>query len=315
MLDQKIIDEIRCSSRIMVRELGFLNTTLAATDYSPSAVHTLLELENRNFITAVQLGEILGLEKSSISRMLVKLIRNGEIVEEQDVTDARSKTLRLTLKGRDTVKKINQYGELRVVQAIEKINKYKQKEIAQGLTVYAQSLINCRNNKNDVIHSDIEIVSGYRAGMIGRIAEMHGTYYSENFDFGYFFEARVAKDLAEFSVRMSNPSNHIWLAIRNNKIVGSVAIDGEDLGNNEAHLRWFILSDECRGQGVGKKLLDQAIGFCDEKSFSAVQLWTFSGLNAARNLYETFGFRLAHEWEGNQWGKKMLEQKFTRIKS
>lgn len=27
----------------------------------------------------------------------------------------------------------------------------------------------------------------------------------------------------------------------NERLVGSVAIDGEDLGNNEAHLRWFIL--------------------------------------------------------------------------
>ncbi|MBJ9740058.1 bifunctional helix-turn-helix transcriptional regulator/GNAT family N-acetyltransferase [Acinetobacter oleivorans] len=313
MIDQKIIDEIRSSSRIMVRELGFMSSTLATTDYSPSAVHSLLELENRGSLTAVQLGQLLGLEKSSVSRMLLKLIKAGEIKEEQDKNDARLKVIKLTPKGVDTVRKINNYGERRVIQAIEKLNSSEQLIIAQGLTAYAESLVDCRDNKDLIDNNTIEIVSGYRAGMIGRIAEMHGTYYYENYNFGSFFEGKVATNLAEFSNRLYKDSNNIWLAIKNNKIVGSVAIDGEDLGNNEAHLRWFILSDDCRGQGIGKKLLKEAINFCDQKQFSAVQLWTFSGLSAARKLYETFGFKLTNEWEGNQWGNTMLEQQFTRV--
>lgn len=275
MIDQKIIDEIRSSSRIMVRELGFMSSTLAATDYSPSAVHSLLELENRGSLTAVQLGQLLGLEKSSVSRMLLKLIKAGEIREEQDKNDARLKVIKLTPKGVETVRKINNYGEMRVIQAIEKLKSYEQLVIAQGLTAYAESLVNCRDNKDLIDNNTIQIVSGYRAGMIGRIAEMHGTYYYENYNFGPFFEGKVATNLAEFSNRLYKDSNNIWLAIKNNKIVGSVAIDGEDLGNSEAHLRWFILSDDCRGQGIGKKLLKEAINFCDQKQFSAVQLWTF----------------------------------------
>lgn len=111
---------------------------------------------------------------------------------------------------------------------------------------------------------------------------------------------------------MNNQRNQIWLAVKNGVIVGSVAIDGEDLGNNEAHLRWFILGDGCRGSGVGRRLLTEAINFCDNQRFDAVQLWTFSGLQAARKLYESFGFTLSKEWQGDQWGKTMLEQQFTR---
>lgn len=313
MIDQKIIEEIRSSSRIMVRELGFMSSTLAATDYSPSAVHSLLELKNRGSLTAVQLGQILGLEKSSVSRMLIKLIKAGEIKEEQDKNDARLKVIKLTSKGIDTVRKINNYGEMQVFQAIEKLNSSKQLVIAQGLTTYAESLINCRAAKNLIDNNNIEIVSGYRAGMIGRVVEMHSIYYHENYNFGCFFEEKVATNLAEFCNRLSKEPNNIWLAIKNNQIVGSVAIDGEDLGNNEANLRWFILNDDCRGQGVGKKLLKEAIDFCDQKQFSAVQLWTFSGLSAARKLYENFGFKLTNEWQGDQWGRTMLEQQFTRI--
>ena len=60
------------------------------------------------------------------------------------------------------------------------------------------------------------------------------------------------------------------------------------------------------------KLLNEALAFCDSQGFAAVQLWTFSGLNAARRLYESFGFTLHKEWQGDQWGRMMTEQQFSR---
>jgi GNAT superfamily N-acetyltransferase len=71
------------------------------------------------------------------------------------------------------------------------------------------------------------------------------------------------------------------------RIVGSIAIDGQDLST--AHLRWFILDDGCRGSGVGRQLLRAAVEFCDQHGFDAIQLWTFKGLDAARRLYERPG--------------------------
>ena len=73
-------------------------------------------------------------------------------------------------------------------------------------------------------------MTGYQPGMIGRIAQMHGEYYARHHDFGAFFEGKVASGVAEFATRLSSPANQIWLAIREGKIVGSLAIDGEDLG-------------------------------------------------------------------------------------
>ena len=47
---------------------------------------------------------------------------------------------------------------------------------------------------------------------------------------------------------------------------------------NEAHLRWFILDDGCRGSGLGRKLIQEAMNFREEQKFSAVRLWTFHNL-------------------------------------
>ncbi|MFH2242888.1 helix-turn-helix domain-containing GNAT family N-acetyltransferase [Enterobacter sichuanensis] len=307
-----VVSVIRRSSRLMVRELGFMASTLASTPYSPSAVHTLVEIALRKEMTAVQLVQLLGLEKSSVSRMLARLIAAGELEEVVSADDARSKCLRLTAKGHDTVHKINTFSNARVVSAIKSLQPAQQETISRGLSLYANALLACREKGVAMPPDELKIVQGYLPGMIGRIAEMHGGYYAREHHFGRFFEAKVASGLAEFSGRLDKPCNQVWLAVMNDRIVGSVAIDGEDLEQGAAHLRWFIIDDGCRGHGAGKKLLTEAMRFCDDVGFSAVHLWTFNELTTARRLYESFGFTLVKEWEGDQWGSLITEQQFTR---
>lgn len=45
--------------------------------------------------------------------------------------------------------------------------------------------------------SDVEIVKGYLPGSIGRVAELHGTYYHKHWGFSLFFEAKVATELSD----------------------------------------------------------------------------------------------------------------------
>ena len=46
--------------------------------------------------------------------------------------------------------------------------------------------------------TDVEIAAGYTPGAIGRVAEMHGTYYHREWGFGLYFEAKVATELSAF---------------------------------------------------------------------------------------------------------------------
>ncbi len=153
-------------------------------------------------------------------------------------------------------------------------------------------------------------LSGYVPGAIGRIAELHGTYYHKHWGFDLFFESRVATELSEFLRRFNEARDGFWVAIVEGKIVGAIAIDGINHDSKGAHLRWFIVAPENQGQGIGKTLLQKAVDFCRKKKFRRVYLWTFAGLDPARQLYEKYGFRLCEEFEGNQWGKTVIEQRF-----
>ncbi|YCH20243.1 helix-turn-helix domain-containing GNAT family N-acetyltransferase [Pseudomonas sp. D1-3] len=310
----KSIDAIRRSSRQIVRLLGFMQPTLAATNYPPSSVHTIIELAEQGELTAAQIAEILGLEKSSVSRMLAKLIEADEIEERPCDSDGRAKILQLSRKGINTFSAIQAYGREQVESALQHISTFDRDLIKDGLESYANALLAYRSSESKGTSSPIEIKEGYFPGIVGRITQMHAQYYSANHGFGEYFERQVSNAVSEFTGRLGSPINSIWTAQHKGKILGSIAIDGEDLGNNHAHLRWFIVDDGLQGAGIGKRLLEAATSFCDTAGFEKVTLWTFKGLDAARRLYESHGFVLKDEYDGNQWGSQMTEQRFERAK-
>ena len=160
----------------------------------------------------------------------------------------------------------------------------------------------------------IDIVAGYRTGLIGHVTLLHATYYARSSGFGQAFESVVAAGLAGFCGRLSHPANAIWLALQGDEVVGSIAIDGEDLGASTAHLRWFIVGDVARGSGIGRRLLATALAFADAQGCDETHLWTFIGLDAARHLYESRGFACVEERPGSQWGATVLEQRFVRLR-
>ena len=156
----------------------------------------------------------------------------------------------------------------------------------------------------------VTVTRGYVPGAIGRITELHGTYYADHWGFDLFFEAKVATELSAFLKAYDADRDALWLATVDGRVEGGLAIDGTHAADSGAHLRWFILSDALRGKGVGRQLIDRAVDFCVEKSYQRIFLWTFEGLDVARHLYESVGFSLACQKKGTGWGTQVNEQLF-----
>ena len=158
--------------------------------------------------------------------------------------------------------------------------------------------------------SDISITKGYIPGAIGRVAELNGRYYHDNWGFGLVFEAMAATDLSEFLKRYDPLRDGFWTASSKGRVEGHITIDGINAETKGAHLRYFIVSDEFRGTGIGRDLITRAVGFCREAGHRKVYLWTFEGLHAARHLYEGAGFKLVEMKRGSRWGAEVTEQRF-----
>ena len=162
------------------------------------------------------------------------------------------------------------------------------------------------------LNRDEVCISHYVPGAIGRIAELHGSYYSKHWNFGLFFEAKVAMELSKLLIDDTSPHSGFWVASVKNNIVGSIAIDGNQIRKNEARLRFFIISPDYQGLGIGNLLMERAITFCNDSGFRKVYLTTFAGLDPAKHLYEKWGFRLIEEKEDTTWGVTVKEQLFIR---
>lgn len=161
--------------------------------------------------------------------------------------------------------------------------------------------------------TELRLTTGYVPGIIGRVAELHARYYGEHWNFGAYFEAKVASEMSEFVKRYDGGRDGLWSVISDGLIEGSVTIDALHAGETGAQLRWFIVSDAVRGTGSGGRLMDEAMRFCREKGYGRVYLWTFAGLEAARHLYERAGFRLVESRRGAQWGTEVEEQRYEAV--
>ncbi len=154
---------------------------------------------------------------------------------------------------------------------------------------------------------------GYRPGVIADIVGLHARYYARHFGFGVQFETLVASELAAF-VAAHDPDEDLFLnAVDGDTLCGSIVIDHTVAAHRDgAKLRWFIVGDTQRGTGLGRALMARAMAFCDAHAYAPVTLTTFAGLDAARHLYEDFGFKLVKEDPIDRWHGGVGEQTFSR---
>jgi len=151
---------------------------------------------------------------------------------------------------------------------------------------------------------------GYQPALLGWCVEQHGRYYGREWGFGLFFESKVAMDMAGFLRRLDSPRSHLLWARNDAQFLATLSLDAGAAESGLLHLRWFITASEARGQGIGQHLMKEAITRARNDGAQGLFLHTFEGLDAAKKLYEGFGFRLINQHRDTTWGVEVTEQRF-----
>jgi GNAT superfamily N-acetyltransferase len=154
----------------------------------------------------------------------------------------------------------------------------------------------------------VTIRVGPRPGDLGRVLELHGRLYAEEFGYDATFEALVARIVADYVRDFDAQRDACWIAERAGIPVGSVFIVAKT--RTVAKLRLFLVDPTARGAGLGARLIDECIRFARAAGYRKITLWTQSELVAARRLYERAGFRrvaterhrsFGHDLVGENW--------------
>ncbi len=144
---------------------------------------------------------------------------------------------------------------------------------------------------------------------MGRIIELHGRYYGENWGLDLYFEVDVARGLCTLMHDLDAARDGAWFAQVDDRTVGAIFINGPRAVTEAARLRFFIVDPAYQGVGIGKKLMQAAMNFCREKGFARVRLTTFAGLDAAIHLYERHGFEMIEESGSDFSGNDSLQKR------
>jgi ribosomal protein S18 acetylase RimI-like enzyme len=98
-------------------------------------------------------------------------------------------------------------------------------------------------------------------------------------------------------------AGRMWIAEDAAHMLGSIAVTDE--GDGLARLRWFLVRRAARGQGLGRRLLDEAMAYIRERGFERVDLETFSELTTAARMYLDAGFEVVDAQPRLQWGREI----------
>jgi GNAT superfamily N-acetyltransferase len=126
------------------------------------------------------------------------------------------------------------------------------------------------------------------------------------------FRDRLTREVEEYLVELDNPRNGAICAWLNGKLAGAVFIDASMMETHGAWIRWFVVDEKYRGQGLGQALLAKALEHCRERKFNRITIRTFKGIDPAVDLYIRLGFTLFQERDFSTGKTEITEQWFEK---
>jgi GNAT superfamily N-acetyltransferase len=133
------------------------------------------------------------------------------------------------------------------------------------------------------------------------ILRLHAELYRREHGFGEDFAAHVEGGLAQLAAALADDpdAGRAWV-VDDGGVAGSIGVTHE--GADRAQVRWVLLDPRLRGRGLGRRLLDTALGYCREAGYTTVYLTTIPQLETAARMYRDAGFELVEEGPKAPWG-------------
>jgi GNAT superfamily N-acetyltransferase len=144
-------------------------------------------------------------------------------------------------------------------------------------------------------------------GDLGWIVQAHGELYSRDFGWSVAFEEMVAGVIGRYATDRDPARERAWIAEVDGRRVGCIACTRGDEPTT-ARLRVLLVDPECRGHGVGARLVGTCLEFARDAGYERMTLFTIDTLVSARKIYEAAGFALTDEHPNRDFGLDLVGQ-------
>jgi len=298
--NKQLIDAVRAFNRFYTRQIGLLDEGLLKSAFSLTEARVLYELAHRDGLTASDLGRDLGLDAGYVSRLLKKFERLQLISRSTLVSDARQSSIALTPAGRNAFAPLNKDSHDQVAALLDRLPASEQDRLVKSMRTVQALLGESAEPKIPYLLRPLQV------GDIGWITRRQGMLYAQDYGWDETYEALVAEILAAFVKSFDPKWERGWIAERDGEVVGSVFVVRKS--PELAKLRLLYVEPSARGLGIGKRLVEECIGFARAKGYKTLTLWTNDILTAARHIYQVAGFKLIEEEPHHSFGKDLVGQ-------
>jgi len=292
--------QLRAFNRFHTGRIGVLNERMLDSRLSLAQVRVLYELNARSGVLASQLARELGLDPGYLSRLLAAFRRKRWITTTPAAADKRRRPIVLTKLGRAAFEPLDRRSQAQAEAMLAPLDSSRRRRLSEALRTVRELL-----GDNSLAPGPI-VLRSHRPGDIGMVAQRHGELYAHEYGWDERFEALVAGILARFIENFRPERERCWIAERDGQFLGCVFVVEKDA--DTAQLRMLLVEPAARGMGLGKQLVAECIRFARAKRYRRMVLWTNSVLDAARHVYESFGFRLIEQGKHSAFGKDLVEQ-------
>jgi DNA-binding MarR family transcriptional regulator/GNAT superfamily N-acetyltransferase len=303
---------VRAFNRFYTRIIGLLDEQggTGAAALSLTQVRLLYELASREGLTARRLAEELGLDTGYLSRLLGGFERRGLIRRDASREDGREKLLALTTDGRRFFQPLFDATQERVAGLMKPLADADRQRLVAAMAEIRKTLTGqppSSAGSGGAPQPPAQLsLRRHRPGDIGWMISLHGELYHREFGWNSDFERLVAVIGAEFLERFDPARERAWVAELGRERVGCAMV--VSASRSEAKLRLVLVDPRARGSGLGRRLVQEAIGFARRCGYRKLTLWTNDCLHAARAIYIAAGFELLREEPHHSFGKQLIGQ-------
>jgi DNA-binding MarR family transcriptional regulator/N-acetylglutamate synthase-like GNAT family acetyltransferase len=294
------IADVRAFTRFYTRQIGLLEERLHRSAFSLTEARVLYELAHRNGLTATDLGRDLGLDAGYLSRLLKKFESRGFVTRAPAPADARQSVLSITEAGRKAFEPLDRASREEVTGLLGRLSAEHREAVVVAMR-RVQRLLG-----RDREPAPPDTLRPLQVGDIGWIVHRQGVLYAREYGWDESYEALAAEILAGFVKSFDPEYENAWIAEREGEVVGSVFLMRKSA--EVAKLRLLYVEPSARGLGIGRRLVDECIGFARAKGYKTLTLWTNDVLVSARRIYQAAGFQLTGEERHHSFGKDLVGQ-------
>lgn len=285
-MSQANIDNLRHFSRKMVRELGILEIEKDDNKATAQSWHALIEISQHPQISISQLAKNLVLHISTVSRLASLLIEDG-FVKNSHNSDHREKSLQITKKGQNEIKRIDQFSNQKILNAFRFLGARDQEQIVEAIQKYSLALEKSRM-QNEVKKTKILTISTSRI-LRQKIKNMVQDIQKNEFSIPVTDETNACILRVEDGFYYKSSYNFWYAVDESGEIIGCVGLRKIDHCN--AEIKKFFVVKQYRGQKVGQALMNKLLEAAKNHKFQHLYLGTVDVLKAAQSFYLKCGFQ------------------------